>query len=401
VQPPPGGLCPDCESAEAWSRYATPGRKLVIDRAALAEAEARQRVSNAGQSVLVRGLNVLPSLLSLGLGVSGLAFTVALFGHRELRPMADILAGLAHTARWATVLGGGGLVLAVVALVRLRRGRLFRSWPLLAAGGAGMLAGSVSAVVGGLHWHAVTTGIGWKHTTIPALTWDVTADPIARSVAEATVVILAPDRHGNARGLSIGSGAVIHAAKRRAWIVTCSHVCMPYAAVASFRDPKQAHPVWVYFWDGRNLQGEVKWTAPPPLDVAVVAVHIENPPRPVPVFRSADAIGPGTDVLFVPNPLRSGWLVHRGQVTKREPHFTPAGRYTTLYTDLPVQQGDSGTGLFDARGNLMGSNTWLRVDSEGARGISLPSEAMERILDLIERDALDMLDEGPLRGDSR
>src|SRR5262249_23004969 len=61
-------------------------------------------------------------------------------------------------------------------------------------------------------------------------------------IVNATVVVLAPDADGNARNLAIGTGAVIAADDARAWIVTCSHVAMPYAALASVRGGRVVPP---------------------------------------------------------------------------------------------------------------------------------------------------------------
>jgi S1-C subfamily serine protease len=210
----------------------------------------------------------------------------------------------------------------------------------------------------------------------------------------ATTVLMAPDGTGNARGVSLGSGAVIRSERGAAFVVTCSHVAMPYASVAAFRDPKDAYPVWVYFSDGRHAEGRVVWTAEPPLDVALVRVAIEDPPQPVPVRASADAAEAGFDVSFVPNPFRSGWTVHRGKVLKREPHRTPAGEFSLIYTSLPVQPGDSGTGLFDSLGRLVGLNAWTQFEEGGPKGISLPSNTMERIVEMMDGNELTSLERG-------
>jgi serine protease Do len=137
----------------------------------------------------------------------------------------------------------------------------------------------------------------------------------------------------------------------------------------------------------------VRWTAAPPLDVAVVEVPLADPPAPVTISPDASSLAPGASVMFVPNPYRDGWKVISGELRRREPHRTPAGTYELLYTDLPVIPGDSGSGLFDARGQLVGLNTWTRPGAHGdAEGISLPSETMRTLVDAIARGELDQLD---------
>ena len=167
---------------------------------------------------------------------------------------------------------------------------------------------------------------------------------------------------------------------------------MPYASTAAFRNAATAQPVWVYFSDGRHAEGRVSWVAQPPLDVAIVSVRIPAPPTPVPISPDAGAVGASAAVCFVPNPFRNGWLSRHGKVLKREPHSTPAGDYSLFLTNLPVQPGDSGTGLFDSRGHLVGLNFYLRSDNGKPQVISLPAETMDRVMHLIRDDALERLD---------
>jgi S1-C subfamily serine protease len=97
-------------------------------------------------------------------------------------------------------------------------------------------------------------------------------------------------------------------------------------------------------------------------------------------------------VTFVPDPYRSGWSVEHGKIVRRDTHHTPAGTYDLLVTDLRVLPGDSGSGLYDVRGQLVGLNTWTGVEDGHARGISLPSEAMQQLVVAIRDGALDRLD---------
>ena len=98
-------------------------------------------------------------------------------------------------------------------------------------------------------------------------------------------------------------------------------------------------------------------------------------------------------MTFVPNPYRAGWKVLHGKLLRRYTHRTPAGTYDLLFTDLPVIPGDSGSGLYDARGQLVGLNTWTLFGEDGPHGISLPSEAMRVLVAAIHDGKLDQLDE--------
>ncbi len=384
-----GEACPQCESSKAWERYGRPGQKLVVQPRDIAEAEAKITGQADGSAATARYW--LPGLLALGVGIGASFFVRELFSARPLGPLEPLVAELQRTSLMSAGLGVVALTVGIASTLAQKKGSLFRNATLLIVNLSAVLVGAFTMLVGAFHWGGAS-GAGWAHMAMPPLagalstTQAITAQE--KSIMSATTVLVAPDGNGDARGMSLGSGAVIRSDSGAAFVVTCSHVAMPYASVAAFRDPKDAHPVWVYFSDGRHAEGRVVWTAEPPLDVAVVRVDIEDPPNPVPVRASADAAEQGFDVSFVPNPFRSGWTVHHGKVLKRESHRTPAGEYSLIYTSLPVQPGDSGTGLFDSLGRLVGLNTWTQIEEGGPKGISLPSNTMERIVEMMDDNEL-------------
>ena len=380
-----GEACPQCESSKAWERYGRDGHKLVIHKRDIAEAEAK--IAGQPGSSAASARYWVPGLLALGVGVGASFFVRELFSARPIGPMEPLVAQLQRTSLMSAGLGFLALAVGIASTLAQKKGSLFRNPTLLIVNLSAVLVGAFTTLVGGFHWGGAS-GVGWAHMAMPPLAGALSTTQAftaqEKSIMSATTVLVAPDGNGDARGMSLGSGAVIRSNRGAAFVVTCSHVAMPYASVAAFRDPKDAHPVWVYFSDGRHAEGHVVWTAEPPLDVAVVRVDIEDPPNPVPVRASADAAEQGFDVSFVPNPFRSGWTVHHGKVLKRESHRTPAGEYSLIYTSLPVQPGDSGTGLFDSLGRLVGLNTWTQIEEGGPKGISLPSNTMERIFEMME-----------------
>jgi S1-C subfamily serine protease len=299
---------------------------------------------------------------------------------------------LASTSRLGLWLGAAGAVLGILAILFVRRSRLLRAWWLTGIAGGAIAAGIASVAVGSMEMLSLSGLSSWQYMAMPPRSAAFANLPEIERIMNATVVLLAPDAEGNARRPAIGTGSVIQAEKGRAWIVTCSHVAMPYAAPAAPRSASKAHPVWACFADGREAVGRVRWTGEPPLDVALVSVDIEDPPGPIRASRDGNEATEGSAVHFVPNPLRDGWLLHRGTVSARRSHLTPAGRFSLVVTDLPVQPGDSGSGLFDAQHRLVGVNTWRAVDESGPAGISLPSETIRAILDLIDRDDLSSLE---------
>ena len=386
----PGQACAACEAQEAWNRQE--GDKLVIGKADIAAAVAARRGEAAPRwrSLLV----LLPALVAIALGVGAWVCLRAFSRPRPVGPLASLMHGLGAQARGVALLGAAAFLVALVGLWRLRRGRHFRRIALLVPHLVAVLAAGTLVILGGLAWYGSSAGFGLAHMSMPPRPAVLAPAPAIQRIADATVIIVSPDGDGDARGAALGSGAVIAAEPGKFFVVTCSHVAMPYAEVGAWRHAARAYPVWVELADGRSGPGKVRFTAPPPLDVAVVEVAIAGPAPPVvPLATDSDALDTGAAVVFVPNPYRDGWMVHRGLVQKRERHLTPAGAYSLLYTDLPVQPGDSGSGLFDAAGRLVGLNTWTRMGVGAPQGISLPSEAMRAIALAVAKGDIDHLDD--------
>jgi S1-C subfamily serine protease len=346
----------------------------------------------AGEALWRRGLTWAVPAATLGLAVLGAVCLLRVLSPRPIGPLAQLLSGLTSTARTATLVGIASFFAGVIALVRLRRQREFRRLPIVTSHLLAIVVGATAGAIGGLHWYAWSGAGDVENLSMPARAAIDEAPHIAR-IRDATVVLLAPDADGDARSLAMGTGAVIARDDHRAWIVTCSHVAMPYVAVGTFHNVRDAATLWVQLSDGREGKATVRWTAPPPLDVALVEMPIDHPPEPVVIAADTSALVADDSVTFVPNPYRSGWHVVHGKLLHRDTHHTPAGTYDLLFTSLPVIHGDSGSGLYDSRGQLVGLNTWTRIEEGGARGISLPSETMRVLVTAIRDGKLDRLDE--------
>jgi S1-C subfamily serine protease len=296
------------------------------------------------------------------------------------------MADLASANHRATLAGALALVASIVTLVRLRRHRRFRNVPLVLGHAGALVVAAAAFAIGALAWLGMGS-LDFRYTTMPQREQLGGSSHVQR-VLDATVVVLATGSDGDARELALGTGAVIARDGERAWVVTCSHVAMPYIAVGAFRSASAAQPVWAQLSDGRQGRAYVRWTAPPPVDVVLLELPMENAPDPVPIAPDSSAMQPDAPVMFVPNPYRAGWIVKRGTILRREPHRTPAGLYDLLFTDLNVIPGDSGSGLYDDAGQLVGINTWTRTGAGPAQGISLPAETMRGLVDAIHSGRL-------------
>jgi len=387
----PGQLCASCETQAAWGKLGD-GERLVIDRDSIDAAVKRRQGEAAGEPWWRRSLAWATPAVMLGVAAVAGWFGVQVLAARPIGPLDVLLAEMRAAARWSTLVGLATLLLGAIILVRARRQRHFRRLPILASRLIVVIVGCTALVIGAFHWLMLGDAFGGEYTSMPVREPLGVPSHVER-ILNATVVVLAPGADGDARSLAMGTGAVIASDDDRAWIVTCSHVAMPYAAVGTWRHARDAQPVWVQLSDGRQGRASVRWTAPPPLDVVLVELPIAHPPEPVVIAAETSMIQVPASLTFVPNPYRTGWHVLRGELLRRETHHTPAGAYDLLYTDLPVTHGDSGSGLYDAQGQLVGLNTWTRVGDGPSQGISLPSETMRVLVDAIRNNSLGNLDE--------
>ena len=373
-------ICPPCRSTLAWDRYGAPGARLVIHVEDVERAIALRRPQGGTEPRLRRLARWALCAGAVALGAAAVVACARLWGFQELAPLAALRGRLLTAFGVACATGAAAVAVGLAGAVLVRRTPRLRSWRQTLATTGSATVGAAAIATALLWWLLAGAGLGWSHQSMPGLARELALAPLTGPIVQATVVILAPDADGDAGPLSIGAGTIVHTQPDRAWIVTCSHVAMPYAAVASWRDAAAAQPVWVYFSDGRHGRGRVEWTAQPPLDVAVVSAAIDGPPPPVPVLPRAE-VAADDRVHFVPNPFRDGWNLHSGRILRVEPHQTPAGEYSLLVTDLPVQPGDSGSGLFDRDGRLVGLSTWAGRQADGRPlGISLPARAVREVL---------------------
>jgi S1-C subfamily serine protease len=387
----PGQVCPTCEAQQAWNAIGESG--LKIDQAAIDEAVKRREGEAASEAWWRQFFVWAPVAFSLAVAAFAVWSVFVLLQPREIGPLQGLFDDLHSTTRHALWIGIGAFIVGIVALVRTRKNRHYRKAGVLIGHLLAITAGAGAIVIAAMHMLAVPSSFGGRYQTMPARDPSLGVTASVDRIIAATVVVLSPGGNGDARELAMGTGAIIGGDSQHAWIVTCSHVAMPYSAVGTWRHAKDAQPVWIQLSDGREGKATVKWAAPPPLDIAVIELPIANPPTPVPIAPNAGQLEPSSAVTFVPNPYRDGWLVHHGHLMRKEAHDTPAGRYELLITDLPVTHGDSGSGLFDDRGQLVGLNTWTKLEDGLAHGISLPSEAMHALADAVQHEQLERLDD--------
>ena len=123
-------------------------------------------------------------------------------------------------------------------------------------------------------------------------------------------------------------------------------------------------------------------------DLAVIKIEENN--LPYSSFVNSDDLYMGEEVIAIGNPLGLGISCSNGIISALEKEIYINNVYlTVLQTNAAVNQGNSGGGLFDLNGNIVGivnaktsSNSSLQANVEGM-GYAIPSNTVQRIVNEI------------------
>jgi serine protease Do len=183
-----------------------------------------------------------------------------------------------------------------------------------------------------------------------------------------------PSQPQNRMEHGLGSGVII---SPDGYIVTNNHVIEGAVDIRVTMSNKEVLPA--------KLVG-----ADPLTDLAVIKVNGTNLPS-VPWGNSAN-LHPGQTVLAFGNPYGYRFTVTRGIISAlNRPNPDASDRHKPgefIQTDAAINPGNSGGALVDARGELIGINTFL-ISSSGSfsgMGFAIPAQIVEPTVETLIRD---------------
>ena len=209
-------------------------------------------------------------------------------------------------------------------------------------------------------------------------------DPAAiyRERAEGVVTVLAIFREGDAPGSQAqGSGFIV---SDEGYVLTNSHVIT--TAGEGEGQPRQAIRAYVEFRDGDRVEAEVVGFDLYD-DVGVLKIDPEAKElRPVPLGDSAE-VTVGEPVAAIGSPFGQESSLSVGVVAATErsiPSLT--SRYSlvdAIQTDAPINRGNSGGPLLNARGLAIGINAQIRTSTGASEGVgfAVPINAAVRSME--------------------
>ena len=199
-----------------------------------------------------------------------------------------------------------------------------------------------------------------------------------RAAGVVTVYALFGD-HARSGGLSQGSGFVVSSS---GYVLTNAHV-VTNAGEAEDGDIDGARTVYVQFTDGERVRAKlIGWDAF--FDVALLRVDpADHPLSPVPLGDSS-AVVVGEPVAAIGSPFGEQGSLGVGVVAATGRSIAAlTSEYSivdAIQTDAPINRGNSGGPLFDARGQVIGINAQIRSTSGTAEGVgfAIPINAAKR-----------------------
>jgi S1-C subfamily serine protease len=176
-----------------------------------------------------------------------------------------------------------------------------------------------------------------------------------------------------------GSGVILGQTGGRVFLLTNKHVTDPSGSGTSGE-------LSVTFANGEIAGGKVEWAAPDGVDLAVVSAAATRPPRVVTRIRRS-MLTVGEKTFGIGNPYSLAWTYTEGVCSRvYSKHTNVGGTLELVQTQTPIHPGNSGGGLYDGQGRLVGINTWV-IESEGGPGFAISAKS---ILDVVEKRYLDL-----------
>lgn len=188
-----------------------------------------------------------------------------------------------------------------------------------------------------------------------------------------------------------GSGVIIGKTEDELLIVTNNHVAvydksgntMYYSYTASTKERK------VTFVDGTEVEANLKG-ADSDADIAVLAVKLSDIPEDtlnaisVATIDNSDGVKVGQGVMAIGNALGLGQTTTFGHVSALNKDVTTSDDNVTrsmMQIDAAINAGNSGGGLFDANGHLIGINS-AKSSGEGVEGMgyAIPISSVEDLI---------------------
>ncbi len=169
---------------------------------------------------------------------------------------------------------------------------------------------------------------------------------------------------------SLGSGVVIQRHGDEVLILTNHHVVTQSGDLAAEKDPKALTRPRITYYNEQSNPGTVVWLAPDGIDLAIIKAPAPKDVEAVAWVPSSKVLA-GNEVFAVGNPIGFGWTLTKGVVSAFRQQKHGSRDVPIIQSDAKTTSGNSGGGLYNAAGELIGINTTIATSAGGAIGFAI------------------------------
>lgn len=222
--------------------------------------------------------------------------------------------------------------------------------------------------------------VAFSEMTIDTETLNELPDKIARAM-RANVLIDAQMGFGKA---GIGSGVVLKVADGVSYIVTNRHVVDGDYTSGTMETPtdlSELARLTVGSIGAVRAPAAVEWVAPNGIDLALISARFPEGVIQEAFWDIDQEAVVGDPVFAIGNPHGLGWTHTSGSVSQLRRQSRGGFSFRLLQTSAAINSGNSGGGLYDAVGRLIGINT-MTAEKRFAEGLGF-SIAYGTLIDLL------------------
>ena len=193
-------------------------------------------------------------------------------------------------------------------------------------------------------------------------------DPTIRRAMSANVLI---ESHTGllGRNSALGSGVILEITGKEATILTNRHVVDPEFEADEAAPPGAKGSLAVYFVDRSSGPGRVMWLAPGGIDLAIVRVTLSTAGPQAAKWKLDRPLKIGDPVFAIGNPHGLGWTHTQGTISQLRLQQIAGRQLRVIQTQTVINAGNSGGGLYDKEGYLVGINSWTE-DKKVSEGLN-------------------------------
>ena len=270
------------------------------------------------------------------------------------------------------VTGAVAMILAGIALGQLAENPLLR--------GRGLAVAALAIGLGDIVLWVVmlgfvvprinqATGRAIEQSIVPSSANVEMAPGHIRRALEANVFLMVDRQRFLGSESFSGSGILVGTSDGEHLILTSRHVVDPSFSRDESKPLDPAISITAFLHDGTSKRSYVWWVEPHGVDLALVATGSSPEDISLPENSGTPEMQIGQKVFAVGNPHELSWSYNEGVISGIRETVKGPVRLKILQTQTPINQGNSGGGLYSADGALIGIVTWTK-DKAQAEGIS-------------------------------